>query len=115
MDEWNGRLANTDRTDLRRFDQLDLHASTGQVDAQGGRRLGAGIVHADQFAHPRLDFDGKLGSGATGWVVIDAGDPDFALDAVIVDIDGQPRVLGDRPDIGCDEAGNKEPDPTPGL
>jgi len=33
---------------------------------------------------------------------IDAGDPDFATD-VSTDIDGQPRILGAGPDLGCDE------------
>ncbi len=34
---------------------------------------------------------------------IDAGDPAFTMDLVRTDIDGQPRIVGPRPDIGCDE------------
>lgn len=58
-------------------------------DARGGHRI---VVRPDTYmeanlspAHPGAagayntlvgDFDGRLGSGATGWVVIDAGDPE---------------------------------------
>ncbi|HSV99134.1 MAG TPA: right-handed parallel beta-helix repeat-containing protein [Sedimentisphaerales bacterium] len=35
---------------------------------------------------------------------IDAGDPDFRTDVIGADIDGDPRILGGRTDIGCDEA-----------
>ena len=58
-------------------------------DDRGGHRV---IVRPDHYIEPNLettykgaagaynlligDVDGKLGSGATGWVVIDAGDPE---------------------------------------
>ena len=58
-------------------------------DQQGGHRV---IVRPDHYLEPNLevphpgaagsynqligDIDGKLGSGATGWVIIDAGDPE---------------------------------------
>jgi hypothetical protein len=35
---------------------------------------------------------------------INAGDPAFALEPFSFDMDGQPRVIGGRADIGCDEA-----------
>ena len=34
---------------------------------------------------------------------VDAGDPTFNLDGIWTDVDGQPRVVGGRTDIGCDE------------
>ncbi len=34
---------------------------------------------------------------------IDAGDPAFTAELVPIDMDGQPRILGARPDIGSDE------------
>ena len=46
---------------------------------------------------------------------IDAGDPGFVLKQSPVDMDGQPRIIGLRPDIGCDEAAPKEPDTAAGL
>jgi len=36
---------------------------------------------------------------------INAGDPAFALGPFSFDIDGQPRIIDGRADIGCDEAG----------
>jgi len=35
---------------------------------------------------------------------IDAGDPNFASDEGDTDIDGDPRIIGERVDIGADEA-----------
>jgi parallel beta-helix repeat protein len=34
---------------------------------------------------------------------VDAGDPAFGLEGIWTDVDGQPRVVGGRSDIGCDE------------
>lgn len=34
---------------------------------------------------------------------IDAGDPNFTMDVVATDVDGDARILGGRTDIGCDE------------
>jgi len=52
---------------------------------------------------------------------IDAGDPDFfpaqtpnLSHFFAVDIDGQPRVMGPRPDLGYDEVARPEPEPVPG-
>ena len=52
---------------------------------------------------------------------IDAGDPEFVpvqtrnlASLLAMDIDGQPRLIGPRPDLGCDEVAKKEPEPTPG-
>jgi parallel beta-helix repeat protein len=38
---------------------------------------------------------------------INAGDPEFAIEPFSFDIDGQPRLIGGRADIGCDEAGEE--------
>lgn len=45
---------------------------------------------------------------------INTGDPEFVPEPFSFDIDGQPRVIGSRPDIGCDEVALKEADPAPG-
>ena len=34
---------------------------------------------------------------------IDAGDPSYPMDADDIDIDGNPRIIGNRIDIGADE------------
>jgi predicted outer membrane repeat protein len=41
---------------------------------------------------------------------IDRGDPNLANDPRESDIDGEPRVVADRVDIGCDEVGPKQAD-----
>jgi hypothetical protein len=41
---------------------------------------------------------------------VDAGDPEFIIDEGQVDIDGEPRVMGGRVDIGADEVGPKQAD-----
>jgi len=41
---------------------------------------------------------------------IDAGDPDFPDDPNEHDIDNEPRIMGDRVDIGADEVGPKQAD-----
>ena len=40
---------------------------------------------------------------------VDVGDPDFA-GAQMCDVDGEPRVIGERVDMGCDEVGPKQAD-----
>jgi hypothetical protein len=61
-------------------------------DAQGGHTV---VVRPDRYVEANLfpahrgaagaynalvcDFDGRLGSGASGWVVIDASDPDLGF------------------------------------
>jgi parallel beta-helix repeat protein len=44
------------------------------------------------------DYHLKLDSAC-----IDAGDPEFTLDGIWTDVDGQPRFVGGSSDIGCDE------------
>jgi len=39
----------------------------------------------------------------TGSPCVDAGDPDYVMDVNDIDIDGDPRVIGSRVDIGADE------------
>jgi hypothetical protein len=41
---------------------------------------------------------------------VDAGDPDFIPEPGEVDIDGEPRVIGGRVDMGADEVGEKQAD-----
>jgi parallel beta-helix repeat protein len=41
---------------------------------------------------------------------IDAGDPNFVPALNAKDADGEPRIMGDRVDIGADEVGPKQPD-----
>ncbi len=72
---------------------------TGNIDVEPGfvtpgywSRLPSGVevwIHGDY--HLRADSP-----------CIDAGDPDFVVE-VPTDIDGDPRISGPRPDLGCDE------------
>jgi uncharacterized protein (DUF362 family) len=41
---------------------------------------------------------------------INAGDPNFVAAAADTDMDGQPRIISGRVDIGCDEVGEKQAD-----
>lgn len=64
-------------------------------NVQGGR-WGEGNINTD----PLLTPDGHL---QTNSPCIDAGDPDFIPEHGQVDMDGQPRIMGGRVDIGADE------------
>ena len=75
---------------------VDGDAVVTCCDVQGGYP-GEGNIDLDPgFVGPD---DCHLAEGSP---CIDAGDPDFAA-SVSTDIDGQPRVVGERPDMGCDE------------
>jgi len=41
---------------------------------------------------------------------INAGDPNFVVTVAAKDIDGEPRIIAGRVDIGCDEVGEKQAD-----
>ena len=41
---------------------------------------------------------------------INAGDPSFVAAVAAADIDGEPRIISSRVDIGCDEVGEKQAD-----
>ena len=87
-------------------------------DIQGGF-LGEGNIDVDpKFATPGYWADPTLpaapGDNAAVWIggdyhlsegspCIDAGDPAFTGEWIPTDMDGQPRILGGRPDMGCDE------------
>jgi len=75
----------------------EIYGSTDVTysDIQGGC-WGQGNINAD----PLLAPDGHL---QTGSPCIDAGNPDFLPELGQVDIDGQPRIMGGRVDIGADE------------
>jgi parallel beta-helix repeat protein/predicted outer membrane repeat protein len=64
-------------------------------DVRGGY-WGEGNINAD----PLLTPDGRLQADSP---CIDAGNPDFLPELGQVDIDGQPRIMGGRVDIGADE------------
>jgi parallel beta-helix repeat protein len=64
-------------------------------DIRGGHG-GEGNINAD----PLLTPDGHLQANSP---CIDVGDPDFLPEHGQVDIDGQPRIMGGRIDIGADE------------
>jgi parallel beta-helix repeat protein/predicted outer membrane repeat protein len=64
-------------------------------DVRGGYQ-GEGNISAD----PLLALDGHLQADSP---CIDAGNPDFLPELGQVDIDGQPRIMGGRVDMGADE------------
>jgi parallel beta-helix repeat protein len=64
-------------------------------DVQGGYE-GEGNINTN----PRLTPDCRLQASSP---CIDAGDPDFLPNLGQVDIDGQPRIMGGRVDMGADE------------
>jgi parallel beta-helix repeat protein len=41
---------------------------------------------------------------------INAGDPDFVVTVAATDVDGEPRIISGRVDMGCDEVGEKQAD-----
>ena len=103
--------------------QITADAATVQYcDVQGGWP-GTGNIDADpRFAKPGYWADSSdprkpaaPGDQKAVWVAgdyhlsagspcIDTGDPAFLTTLVSTDMDGQPRIVGARPDIGCDEA-----------
>jgi len=70
-------------------------AAVTYSDIRGGC-WGQGNINAD----PLLAPDGRLQAGSP---CIDSGNPDFLPELGQVDIDGQPRIMGGRVDIGADE------------
>jgi len=84
---WN----NTAQTKAEIYGGADVTYS----DVQGGY-LGYGNINAA----PLLTGDGHLQAGSP---CINAGDPDFLTEPGQVDVDGQPRIMGGRIDIGADE------------
>ncbi len=86
---------------------------TGNIDVEPG------FVTSGYWADPSdPNVPAAPGDTMAAWVhgdyhlredspCIDAGDPAFTVELVPTDIDGQPRSIGPRPDIGCDEAGPK--------
>jgi hypothetical protein len=68
-------------------------------DVQGGWP-GEGNINVDpQFVNPRAG-DWHLAPGSP---CHEAGDPSFAAKPDDIDIDGQPRIIGLRTDLGADE------------
>jgi len=88
-------------------------AGTGNIDVDPG------FVKSGYWANPSdPSMPAAPGDTMAVWVhgdyhlredspCVDAGDPAFTVVLVLTDIDGQPRVIGARPDIGCDEAAPK--------
>ena len=85
----------------------------GQDDGHGvaagpsgaGTRDGADDEHADGLA-----IEGEDGTSEAGHPCVDAGDPGFVPEEGEVDIDGEPRIMVDRVDMGIDEVGPKQGD-----
>ena len=84
-------------------------AGVGNIDADPG------FVTAGRWTNPTdPTLPATPGNPTAVWVhgdyhlrsdspCVDAGDPGFGLDGILTDVDGQPRVVGGRADIGCDE------------
>jgi parallel beta-helix repeat protein len=102
--------------------QIDCDRATVSYSDVAGGFAGEGNIDADpDFARAGFWADPENptlpaapGGPATIWVhgdyhlspdspCIDAGDPALVLDSFRTDIDGQPRIIGERTDIGCDE------------
>jgi hypothetical protein len=69
------------------------------TDVEGGYG-GTGNVNADPLFFEPCDGDYHLLPGSPG---IDAGDPGYAVEREQSDLDGNPRVIGGRMDMGCYE------------
>ena len=103
---------NSDMSGTGESAQLVMYSSSGEVGyncIQGwtGSLGGIGNIDADPcFVDPcDGDYHLRWNSGC-----VDAGDPCYAGDPCEVDIDGEPRVMGGRVDIGADEVGAKQGD-----
>ncbi len=113
--------------------QIDTDGATvTYCDVQGGHP-GPGNIDADPcFVKPGYwadtgDMNVPVAPGPSAvWVAgdyhlnegspcIDAGSGQYLHEAIADDIDGDSRIAGGVPDIGCDEFVRKEPDTAPGL
>jgi len=85
-------------------DQIRLISAT-YSDVQGGYP-GEGNIDVE----PMLTLDGHLSAGSP---CIDAGDPNFVAPPDETDLDGEPRVLNSRVDMGADEFSDVDGDGLP--
>lgn len=72
---------------------------TGNIDVEPGFVTPGYWSHGEAGDEVWIHGDYHLAADS---LCIDAGDPDFVVE-VPTDIDGDPRVSGSRPDLGCDE------------
>ncbi len=80
-------------------DEINGSAIVTYSDVQGGWP-GEGNIDAEPCFIDSADSDYHLSPNSP---CIDAGDPDFIPQPAQEDIDGEPRVMGSRVDIGADE------------
>ncbi|MBN2270284.1 MAG: hypothetical protein JXN61_06705 [Sedimentisphaerales bacterium] len=93
-----------------RYSQITVGSGTGSVtysNVEGGYPGVGNIDLPPEFANPATGDYHLLPSSAC----IDAGDANSVPPVFLeVDIDGQPRIMGDAPDIGVDEYVSSIPD-----
>lgn len=111
------------------FAQIDSASATVTYSTVQGSWLGAGNVDVDpRFVVPGYWADPtkptvpvEPSDPASIWisgdchlrwdsVCINAGDPDFVVTVAATDVDGEPRIISGRVDMGCDEVGEKQAD-----
>lgn len=101
-DEFVGRHINADITQREQL-LITANTSTTIQVVDGDDDVSGYVVQGDSY----MIIDYHLQGGS---VCINAGDPDFVPEPGQKDIDGHPRVVNSRVDIGSDELFNEELD-----
>jgi parallel beta-helix repeat protein len=87
--------------------QIECYLATVTYsDVQGGSP-GTGNIDADPCFVAPGDYHLRWSSPC-----INAGDPNYTVEPPHADMDGEPRLMAGRTDIGCDEVGDKQADLT---
>jgi len=111
------------------FAQIDSASATVTYSAVQGSWPGAGNLDVDPrfvapgyWADPTKPTVPVQPSDPTSiWIsgdchlrwdsaCINTGDPDFIVTVAATDVDGEPRIISGRVDMGCDEVGQKQAD-----
>jgi predicted outer membrane repeat protein len=101
---------------------IENSSSINYCDIRGAWEGEGNIDVEPMFVGSYLDDNGTPNPNDDFWVTgddyhlrwdspcVDAGDPNFIAEEGEVDIDGEPRVMGYRVDMGADEVGEKQAD-----